>query len=64
MSMATLNRTIRLEAQVVLHNPKLRDKDILEWKNAELTPEEGEVIVYLPVIGVWIAVSKAVDRRF
>lgn len=63
MSMATLERAIVASARVVLKNPKLRLKDLMEWRTAEIKPEKGEVVVYVKDPGVWVAVKKECDKR-
>lgn len=63
MSMATLERAIWHEAKRAFKNSKLRLKDILEWKSAEIDLQEGEVVAHLPDNGVWVAIAKKMDKR-
>ena len=67
MSMATLERAVLDEAKTVLKNPKLKMKDIMEWSTSGEKVKEGcindEIAVRCPSIGVWVAVSKTLDKR-
>ena len=63
MSMATLERAILAAARGVFKNPKLRNKDIMEWRSAVIKPEADEVVEYVPDPGVWVAIKKAHDKR-
>lgn len=63
MSMATLERAILAGAKFVFKNPKLRNKDIMEWRSADIKPEAGEVVAYVPDPGVWVAIKKECDKR-
>ena len=63
MSMATLERAILAGARLVLKNPKLRQKDILEWSTGRCKPEDGEVEVRVDDPGVWVCVLKEHDKR-
>ncbi len=63
MSMATLEREIVREAQVILKNKKLRLKDIMEWSTGEIEEVKCEVIFSIPSLGVNVAVDKAMDKR-
>lgn len=57
MSMRSLENAILAGAKVVLNNPKLRMKDILEWTTGEVLPHDGEVVVRVPNPGVFVAVK-------
>ena len=58
MTMRDLEKVILQEARTVTGNPKLRDKDIMEWRSGRdsIKSEPGEKLFYLPGIGVTIAV--------
>jgi hypothetical protein len=51
-----------VELRTVAKNPKLRLKDLLEWSTSEVSPHEGETVVYLPVLKVWCAIKKELNR--
>lgn len=58
--MATLERAIVAELKVVTKNPKLRLKDIMEWRTgaSDLSPlakYDGDTQVFLPDLQVWVA---------
>lgn len=63
MSMATLERAILAGARVKLHNAKLKMKDIQEWSSSEIKPHEGEITLYIPDPGVFVAVKAENDKR-
>lgn len=57
MSVATLERSIWREAQLVLDRPKLKLKDIMEWSTGEIKPQPGEEVHHLPGLQVNIAIK-------
>lgn len=63
MSMTILEKAIWLEAKTVLNNPKLKLKDIQEWSTSEILFHEGEVVVQVPDLKVYIAVKVECDKR-
>lgn len=63
MSMATLERAVLSGAQSVLHNPKLKKKDILEWSTGDVKAGDGEVVVYVSDPGCNVCVKKEFDKR-
>jgi len=62
MSMATLERAILAELKTVAKNPKLKTKDILEWRCGDIEPQEGETVLNLPGMGVHCAIKKEMNR--
>lgn len=62
MSMRTLEAAILAEAKVILQNPKLRQKDILEWNTGTIKPQKGETVVRVPT-GADVAVKTEMDKR-
>lgn len=67
MSLARLERAIVAGARAVLKNPKLTAGALMEWSTDEQTvkknAQEGEVVLFVPDPGVWIAVLQKDDRR-
>lgn len=63
MSFATLERAVLKEARIVLSNPKLRQKDIIEWSSGRVDAGLDEVAVRLPELGVAVVVLKECDKR-
>ena len=63
MSMQALERQIRLEAQKILNNPKLRNKDILAWSSGPVEAEEGEVVIRCEQLGINVCVAAEHDKR-
>ncbi len=61
--MATLERAILASARVILKNPKLKQKDILEWSTGTVVPKKDEIEVRIPDPGVNICVYKTNDKR-
>lgn len=51
------------ELRRIVNNRSLSEEDIIEWKEGELDPEKGEVIVKLPFARVSVALSGSRDRR-
>lgn len=60
MSMATLERAILAELREVAKNPKIKQKDIMEWSTSEVKAQQGETLFFLPVLHVYCAVKLAV----
>jgi len=61
MGLSAIDKAILEEAREVTGNPKLRNKDIVEWccgKDA-VKAQEGEKAYYLPKLHVSIAVKEA-----
>jgi len=63
MSVQGLERAIVAEARLVLKNPKVRLKDLMEWRTVEVKPHDGEVAIRLPNSGVWAAFPASCDKR-
>lgn len=63
MSMATLERAVLAGARLVLENPKLKMKEILEWSTGSIKTEPGEITIRVPDPGVNVAVKKECDKR-
>lgn len=62
--MATLERAIVQEARMVLHNPKLRIKDLLAWSTGPEEPDGAdEVGIHLPIHKINLVVLKIYDKR-
>ncbi len=61
--MRDFERSIRLEAQVVLSNKRLRNKDLREWSSAPIAARVGEVVAHLPEAGVYVAIAREHDKR-
>jgi len=62
MGLSDLDRMILNEAREVTGNPKLRNKDIMEWVTAtsvsDVKPHEGEKAYFLPKLRVAICVKE------
>ena len=56
MSLRSLESSILAELREVSGNRKIRLKDIMEWRTAEFTPQEGETLYHCPRNGVWCCV--------
>ncbi len=64
MSMRELETKITEETREVLKNPKIRVKDIMEWKSGEIKEQhDGEINLQLPKLGLWVSVKKELDKR-
>lgn len=63
MSMRSLEAAILSEAKTVLCNSRLKQSDIKEWTTGDITAEDGERGVTLPVLRISIAVPIACDKR-
>ncbi len=67
MTFQDLERAAWAAAKKAFANPKLRLKDLLEWSTSEEVVQgnlrEGEVMVAIPDLGVWVAVAKTHDKR-
>lgn len=63
MSLRSLESAITYEAREVLDNRSLRVKDLREWRAAEIKPQDGEIVIYLPLNRVFVAVFKHMDKR-
>ena len=58
MSMATLEKAIWKEFKNVTGLKKTKFGDLQEWSIGEIEKHDGEVVVYLPGMGVWAAFKK------
>jgi hypothetical protein len=63
MSVATLERAVLAGAKIILNNPKLKMRDIMEWSTGDIEPHEGEIVVRVPDPGVNVAVKNDCDKR-
>jgi len=63
MSMQSLERAILAELKTVAKNPKLKMKDIQNWSTGEPRLLDGDVLIYLPEMGVNCIILKDKDRR-
>lgn len=61
--MQFIERLITAEARKILHNPKLRVKDIQEWNTRPFGYHEGEVLIYLDQLKIHVAYKKECDKR-
>jgi hypothetical protein len=52
-------RAILAGAKRALNNPRLLGRQIELWDDCEIKPERGEVVVYLDVARVWVAVRRS-----
>lgn len=64
MALHDVEREIWQSAKVIVNNPKLRLKDILEWSTGDIKPEsDEEIVVRVPDPGVNICIFKKYDKR-
>lgn len=63
MSLRTLETAIVAGARIVLNNPKLRLKDLLEWRTSKLEPQDGEVTIRVDDPAVWATFPASCDKR-
>jgi hypothetical protein len=65
MSFATLERAVLKETRAVLNNPKIKQRDIIEWSTGDITPSSNsdEIVVRLPELSVNVIVFSEHDRR-
>lgn len=59
MSLKTLENEILRELRAVTGNPKLKMKDVMEWRTTEIAPQAGETVVHLAKVGVYVAYKGA-----
>lgn len=57
MNISDLEKAIIQEVRVVTKTYRLRLKDLKEWSTAEIKPQEGKKVVFLPVLKVWAVYS-------
>ena len=62
VSLQTLEREILKELKIVANNPKLRNKDIMEWSTTPVEAHDGETLYHLPKLGIHCAV-KISDKK-
>lgn len=55
MRIAGLERKIFQELREVTGLKGLRSKDFTEWRTVKFDVADGEKIVFLPVLGVWVS---------
>lgn len=65
MSLNQIEQYIKLAARVELKNPKLRNKDLLVWRNSIVAAEPGEVVIKVRAFDMdwWVCVPEACDKR-
>lgn len=64
MSLRSLEKAIWTELKVVLNNPKIRLKDMLEWSTHTIhAAEEGEIVLELKDPAVFVCVKAELDKR-
>lgn len=64
MSIVTLEREIVAAARVVLKNPKLRNKDVMEWSTTIIKPKTGETTINTgKPLSIYVTVKKEMDKR-
>ncbi len=63
MSMRTLGAAILRGARAIFRNPKLRQKDILEWGTGMIQHQHGEIVEHIPDPGVYVAILAKHDKR-
>jgi hypothetical protein len=56
MSLTALEKSIWIELKKLTNNPKLRLKDVLEWRTTEIEKVEGETSFYCPDNNVYASV--------
>jgi len=55
MGLRQLEAEILAELHAATGNKKLRQKDIMEWRTAEIEAQDGETLIHLPGMGVYVA---------
>ncbi len=63
MGIRQIEKAIVEEAKIVLNNPKMKLKALLEWSTGQIKPEDGEIVVFLPQYQVNIAIKSEIDKR-
>lgn len=64
MSIASLEKELRDNLQIVLKNPKLKIKDILAWSSGKCEPmDDSEIEVRDEKLQLNCVVKKTVDKR-
>ncbi len=63
MSLATLERAIVEEIREVINFRGFKNKDLMEWSSGPVTPEEGEISLFLPRNGVNVSFAASLDHR-
>lgn len=58
MTIASFERELWRELQVVTGNKKIRLKDLLEWRSAPFEGMKGEKIVFLEKFRIWVAIPE------
>jgi hypothetical protein len=54
MSLASLEKAILKELKEITNNKKLTKNSIMEWSTSEIKPEDGETLIQLPELKVWV----------
>lgn len=58
MSFRDLESAILRELREVAKDKNIKLREIMEWRNSELKPQDGETLYHLPSLGVWCCVKK------
>jgi hypothetical protein len=62
MSLSLLERNIIAELYGII-GKKIREKDLLEWRNSEIEKQPGEQVFHLPNNGVWVAIPESIKIK-
>ena len=54
MSLASLEKAILKELKEVTKNKKLTKNNMMEWSTSKIKAQEGETLVQLPELKVWV----------
>ncbi len=63
MAMTAFEKQILNELRELVRNPKLREKDLHEWRFGEVEAQADETVVKLPRTDVSVAFPAKMDKR-
>ncbi len=55
MGMTTFEKQILTALKIETGNRKLKERDMLEWRTSPIKAQEGERVVHLKSLGVYVA---------
>lgn len=62
MSLTYFERGIIAELHLII-GKRLREKDLLEWRTRELEKRDGEQVIEIPRLKVWVAIPESIKAK-
>jgi hypothetical protein len=63
MAMTGFERELLAALKMQTGNRKLKEKDMLEWRTGKIEPRDGEQLVHLKHLGVWVCIPASAKPK-